>query len=303
MGKLDDIKKNISGNELLEEGYKSIKKIGITYAYDWTLKKKFKDACGRDLNLENPQTFSEKIQWLKENDRNPYYVQCADKVLVRDIISKKIGEKYLTQVYGIYNDANEIDFDLLPESFVLKTNHASGQVIVVPDKSKINVQSVKNQLNKWIHENYYYVTGEWIYKDIQPKIICEELLDEKIVDYKFYCFNGMPKFLYITTHYTGELELNFLNLDWTKTEFQYDMFKQFKSIPPKPNNFDEMLEIAKSLSQEFTFVRVDLFSVMGKIYFSELTFYPTGGFAPFKPDKWEDIIGNWLKLPIKNGEE
>lgn len=300
MGFLENFKRYIDGNVFLEDSYKIIKKIGITYFYDWTLRKKFKDACGYELNLEYPQTFSEKIQWIKVNCHDQLMTQCADKYRVREYVKKCIGEKYLTKFYGIWKNSDEIDFESLPKQFVLKTNHSSGQVIIVRDKNELSIVNVKKQLNKWLSENYYYVTGEWVYKNIAPVIICEELLDDDILDYKFYCFNGEPKFLYVSEGLGRDqkkAKMNFVDLAWHKTEFQREDFLQFEKIPSRPKNFEEMIAIASKLSGKFYFVRVDLYSIKGVIKFSELTFYPNGGFAPFKPDKWEKEIGGWIKLP------
>lgn len=300
MHKIEKLKDLIAGNDNLINAYKLIKNIGIRYAYNWTLKKKFTDACGYELNLDHPKTFSEKIQWIKVNCHEPLMTRCADKYRVRDYVKKCTGEKYLTKVYGIWKNSEEIDFESLPKKFVLKTNHASGQVIIVKDKSELNISDVKKQLKGWLLENYYYVTGEWVYKDIEPVIICEELLDDDILDYKFYCFNGEPKFLYVSEGLGRDqkkAKMNFVDLAWHKTEFQREDFLQFEKIPSRPKNFEEMIAIASKLAGKFYFVRVDLYSIKGVIKFSELTFYPNGGFAPFKPDKWEEEIGGWIKLP------
>lgn len=282
--------------------YKFIKAEGIKHAYFWTLKKKFKDSCGYNLNLTNPKGFNEKIQWIKVYYHDPLMTQCADKYRVRSYIEEKIGggtNLELTKIYGVWNDPGEISFDILPNQFVLKSNHASGQVIIVKDKEKLNQKKAVSRMKQWIKENYYYITGEWVYKDIKPVIICEELLDDDIKDYKFYCFNGEPKFLYISEGFAKsheQVRMNFMNLNWEKTPFQRKDYAQFETLPPKPVNLENMIHVAERLAQPFPFVRVDLYSIKGKTIFSELTFYPNGGFAPFYPMEWEYRIGNWIKL-------
>lgn len=282
--------------------YKLIKSEGIKHAYFWTLKKKFKDTCGYDLNLSNPKGFNEKIQWIKVYHHDPLMTQCADKYRVRSYIEKKIGEGIsleLTKIYGVWDNPEKIPFDRLPNQFVLKSNHASGQVIIVKDKMQFDWGQTISRMKQWLKENYYYTTGEWVYKDIQPVIICEELLDEDIKDYKFYCFHGEPKFLYISEGFAkshDQVRMNFVTFEWEKTLFQRKDYAQFAELPPKPDNLSNMIQVAKSLASPFPFVRVDLYSVKGKTIFSELTFYPNGGFAPFYPKEWEYKIGKWLDL-------
>lgn len=205
----------------------------------------------------------------------------------------------LTKLYGVWNHPEDIPFDTLPNQFVLKSNHASGQVIIVKDKKQLNQKEAILKMKQWLKENYYYTTGEWVYKDIQPVILAEELLDDDIKDYKFYCFNGEPKFLYISEGLTKkheEARMNFVTLDWKKTPFQRKDYTEFEQLPEKPSNLQEMIQIAGDLSQPFPFVRVDLYSIHGRTIFSELTFYPNGGFAPFYPRKWEYEIGEWLHI-------
>ena len=297
---LGRVKAGIENIETAEKIYGAVKKVGIKYAYDATMKMKFKDACGYDLNLMNPQCFNEKIQWIKVNVHDPLMTKCADKVRVREYIEEKIGPKYLIDIYGIWKNSSEIDFSSLPNSFVLKTNHASGQVVIVNDKNKVDVNKVRAKIDKWLRSNYYYQTGEWVYKDIKPLVYCEKLLDKEIKDYKFYCFNGEPKFLYISQGLgicEKTAKMNFVDLNYKKTPWQRPSFLEFEKIPDKPVCFGEMIEVSRVLSKPFPFVRCDLYEVDGNVKFSELTFYPNGGFDPFYPLKWEKEIGGWLKLP------
>lgn len=312
MSVLRIVKQRIKRYNSLVCVYKFFKWFGIKYFYNLTLNLKFKDECGYKLNLKDPKGFSEKIQWIKVNCRNPLMTDCADKYKVRDYVSKKIGGAYLTKIYGVYKSSKEIDYDELPDSFVLKSNHSSGQIVIVKDKNNINIMDINKIIDGWLSENYFYVTGEWVYKNIEPVIICEELLEEEIIDYKFYCFNGTPKFLYVSQERTcigkeslrisdrSDIRVSFLDLNWEKTEFQRNDHPQFEELPDKPDCLIEMIEIAKNLSRDFYFCRVDLYYLERKgIIFSELTFYPNGGFAPFYPTKYERVIGDWLELPIK----
>lgn len=302
MNKLTKIKAMASKNALILCIYKFIKKEVIKHAYFFTMKVKFRDSCGYNLNLQNPHGFNEKIQWLKAYHHDPLMTQCADKYRVRHYIATQIGGTaplHLTKLYGVWRNPEDIPFEELPNQFVLKSNHASGQVIIVKDKSQLNPQKAIEQMKEWLKENFYYVTGEWVYKDIKPVILAEELLDENIRDYKFYCFNGEPKFLYISEGLTKkheEARMNFVTLDWEKTPFQRKDYAEFEKLPPKPANLGEMIQIARNLSQPFPFVRVDLYSIKKETVFSELTFYPNGGFSTFYPIEWEYKIGGWLHI-------
>ena len=302
MGKLNVLKHFINQSKLLTFIYKKVKYIGIKYFYNYTLTKKFKDACGYELNLAEPKGFCEKIQWIKVNCHEKLMTICADKYMVRKFVTDKIGNKYLTKVYGVYSDANEIDFEKLPQRFVLKSNHASGQIIIVEDKEKINKAKIIKICNSWLKENYYYITGEWVYKDIQPKILCEELLGSNMIDYKFYCFNGKSEFLYVSKGFAyghDSTYMNFLNLNWEKTPFQRNDYNSFNIIPPKPKYFREMINISERLAGNFNFARIDLYYIENRgIIFSEITFYPSGGFAPFYPLKYEYEIGNLLNIKL-----
>lgn len=276
-----------------------VRKFKIKYFYIETLKKDFEKQLGYSLNLDAPKTFNEKLQWLKVNYRDPIMTECADKVAVRDRITKEIGEGYLIDVYGVYNSVEEIDVSKLPKEFVLKPNHSSGRVIICKDKNAENWKENFKLLKKWVKENYYYQNGEWVYKDIKPKIICEKLLDDNIIDYKFYCFNGRPEFLYLSqglgeSHKTARM--NFIDLKWNKTQYQRTDFDEFILLPKKPENFNQMIMISQLLSKRFPFVRVDLFEVEGKIFFSELTFFPGNGMMPFEPIEWDRKLGDMLDL-------
>lgn len=270
-------------------------KIETTYAYKERLKREFKKYLGYTLNLDNPQSFNEKLQWLKTYYRNPIMAQCADKQGVRKIIIKEIGAQYLVPQYGVYNSSKEIRLEQLPDSFVLKPSHSSGRVILCHDKRKMDWPETFEKLDDWLKENYYYQSGEWVYKDIKPRIICEKFLTGEMIDYKFMCFFGEPKLLFTCSdRECGDLKVTFFDMEFKKLPFirKYPSSDTIK----KPYFFNEMIEISKKLSKKFPFVRVDFYENQGKLYFGELTFFPGGGFEWFSPVEWDYKLGAMLDL-------
>lgn len=272
------------------------------------LRQFFLGKMGYMLNLDNPQTFCEKQQWLKLHDRRPEYTMMVDKYAVKSWVANTIGEQYVIPTLGVWNHFDEIDFSVLPEQFVLKCTQDSGSVTICKDKRTFNFKAAKKKLNAALKCNAYYYAREWPYKDVPHRIIGEtflvDTLDTKsrgLIDYKFYCFHGEPKFLYVSEGLGGNHRLAkmiFVDLDWKKTPFQREDFLSFDKLPPKPYGFSKMVEIARILSENIPFVRVDLYSVNCRIYFSEMTFSPGSGMAPFFPPEWERRIGEWIHLPI-----
>lgn len=265
---------------------------------------------GKTLHLFKPKLFSEKIQWLKLYYHNPQLTTLADKVSAREYVSKKIGKQYLVPTLGIYNTWEEIDFDSLPNQFVIKCTHDSGGISICKNKPLWDKENSKKIISNSLHHNYYQYSREWQYKNIPPRILIEELLidnsntiDNGLIDYKFYCFNGHPKFLYVAYNVVGvgkeEPRMIYLDLEWKKTPFQRPDHEPLPLQIKKPQVFDEMVEISKRLSNGIPFVRVDLYCIENKIYFSEMTFTPGGGFSPFYPLEWERKIGDMLVLPPK----
>lgn len=277
--------------------YKSF--IGIRFFYINTIKKRYKKVMKKDLDLDNPVSFSEKLQWLKVNYRDELLTQCCDKYKVREYIKKTIGKEYLNELYCVYSSFNEIDFSKLPNEFVLKVNHSSGRLLICTNKKEINWEKQQKKFTMWLRHNYYYISGEWSYKDIKPKIICEKLLEKDITDYKFYCFNGQPQFLYVSKGASSRAteKNDFYDLEWNKASFERTDYPGFDYILPKPKNYNKMLSLCCELAKPFPFVRVDLYEVDCKIYFSELTFYPTSGYTFFSPKEYDKIIGQKLILP------
>lgn len=265
---------------------------------------------GKDLDLENPRTLNEKLQWLKIHNRNPQYTIMADKFLVKDYIIKLIGERYVIPTLGVWNSPEEIDFENLPEKFVLKCNHNSGTgMYICKDKKQMDVVKVKRELQKGLREDYFLSAREWPYKNIPRRIIAEKYMTDSPVvdtftDYKFYCFNGyVDCVLVCIDRNTGNPKFYFFDKNWNLLRYN----KRGKAAPkdftlPKPDNIEEMFEIASILSKNIPYVRVDLYNSMGKVYFGELTFFPDAGWDPNRLPEIDLYFGNLIDLRgIKNG--
>ena len=271
----------------------------------WWLQREFYKNLGYKLNFKNPKTLNEKIQWLKFNGTNPLMTVCSDKYLVRDFIEKEIGAEYLIPLLGAYDSPDDIDFDKLPNKFVLKVNWGSGQNIIVKDKSQANIFEIKGKLRTWMKpwKNHYYHGFEWCYKNVKPKIICEkyiEQMDGKLYDYKIFCSNAEPKFLFVGIDRSIDLRFNFYDMNWNKLPFKQHYDVSDKTILP-PQNFKEMVRLSKKLSRFFNFVRCDFFEIDGKVYFGELTFYHFNGMEKFEPAEWDLKLGQLISLPKRKG--
>ena len=239
----------------------------------------------KKLNLSNPQTFNEKLQWLKLNDRKDIYTTMVDKYEVKEYVSKIIGKEYIIPTLSVYNKFKEIDFDKLPNQFVMKCTHDSGSVIVCKDKKKFNKEEVRKKINKSLKNNYYYQGREWPYKNVKPRIIIEPYLEDnktkELTDYKIYSFNG--KCDYVMTcidRFKGQTKFIYFDRNWDiKKELSKHGKEYGDSIEvEKPKNLDKMFEFAKKLSKNLLFIRVDFYECNGQLYFGELTFYPSSGF-------------------------
>lgn len=266
------------------------------------LKARYQYYTGKKLRLENPSEFNEKIQWLKLYYHVPLLTQLADKYTVRKYVSKKIGKQYLNELYGVFDSVEAIDLNRFPSRFVLKGTHGSSTNLIVKDKNNLNLDNVKKQMNKWMKHNQYQKVGfEWAYKNIKPRIICEAFLEnessEALSDYKFYCFNGKPKFLFVSSDEKENRKTNFYDLDWKELPFTKEKKEKSAFDFEKPSNFDEMVVFAKVLADKLPFVRVDFYAIKGKTIFGEMTFYPADGQKNFYPDKYNKIIGDYLKIP------
>ena len=266
------------------------------------VKLQYRIKTGRKLNLKNPQRYTEKLQWYKLNYRNPLMTKCADKYTVREYIESKGLGHILNELYGVYDNVNEIDFDKLPNKFVLKTTNDSDTNIFCKDKANSDLEEIKKKMNKKIKERTQIpLAREWAYNNSKRRIICEKLLEDKgtkdnsINDYKFLCFKGKPEFIvYDIDRYIGH-KRNFYDTSWKYLNISSDC-PNFGDIVEKPEKLKEMLEIAKILSEDFPAVRVDLYCIQNKIYFGELTFYPWSGYVKFEPDEFDFILGKKFKL-------
>lgn len=261
----------------------------------------YRDVFGRKLNLDSPKTFNEKMQWLKLYNRKDIYTSYVDKLAVKDIVAKKIGKEYIIPTLKVYDSINEISLSDLPNQFVLKCTHDSGTVVICSNKKELNFKESKDKLKKRMSENYFYRLREWSYKNVKPRIIAEEFINDdkegQLKDYKFFCFNGRVKFLKIdfdrfSNHRANYYDLNMKLLPFGEVDFMPDR----NHIEKKPQNFEKMLELAEVLSEGLPFIRVDFYNVDGKIYFGELTFFPASGLGKFTDEKWDVEIGNMLEL-------
>lgn len=257
----------------------------------------YKYSTGQWLDWNNPQDINAKINILKVTEyyNNPVVTKCIDKYLIREYLKEKGLEELCPKLYGVYEKADEIDWNGLPNQFAVKCNHACGTNIIVDDKSKLDFEAEKKQLDKWMKMDYWR-EGEIQYKYIKKKIIIEEYLGagEELKTYKFFCFNGEPKVLYISLD--EDRFIDYYDMDFNKLPYSLPEHEHYPKTISKPENFDKMIEISKKLSNDFPFVRVDLYDSNGKIYISELTFVPTGGFMKIDPPNTLVEWGNWLKL-------
>ena len=274
----------------------------VHYLYEYT--------TGKKLNLNNPKEINEKIQWYKVFYHPKILNQLVDKYAVRAYVEDKIGSQFLNEIYGVYDNADEVDFDKLPNQFVIKGIHASSFNLIVTDKEKLNKANAIKLFKKWLSKNQYYRTGqEWAYKDVKPRLMAEKFLKDgdrsSILDYKFYCFSGEAKFVEIHLDRVIKHKRAFFDLDFKKLPYRYVAIEEeIADKIEKPSNFDEMILLAENLSDKFPFVRVDFYSINGKTIFGEMTFYPSDGRKDFYPNEYNEIIGDLFVLPeIPRGQK
>lgn len=257
---------------------------------------------GKKLDLSNPTDFNQKIQWLKVYYRVPVLHQLVDKYAVREYVKEKVGDKYLNNLIAVYNKPSEVNYDTLPTKFVLKATHGYHFNILVQDKALLNKTKARLRMEKWMRKDQYTRGGlEWAYKGIKPRFIVEEYLTEigknDINDYKFFCFNGEPKFLHVDIDRGTKHLRAYYDMDWNKLPIKHDSIGFIKGETDKPENFQEMVTVVRKLASTFPFVRVDLYNLNGKIIFGEMTFYPADGRLEFKPDEYNKLIGDYITLP------
>lgn len=274
--------------------------------YPGEIKRIYKAAMGKELDYDHVRTFTEKIQWLRayEYGRNPIYTKLADKYEVRSWVKSRVGKKYLIPLIGVWDDFDDIDIKKLPNTFVLKCNHGCGFTIIVHQKEKADWIMIKEKIERWMTINYAF--AGWLelqYKNIIPKIICEQYLENSngnLYDYKFHCFNGKPEYVYIVKNRNNKMEntkeRNY-DMHWNPQEFTYNMNELDESIDDCPDNFNEMVEVATKLCKGFKYVRVDLYRLNnGEIYFGEMTFTPSGGLVRWRPEEMDLIMGDKILL-------
>lgn len=271
------------------------------------LKLYYKKHIGKRLNLKNPQTFNEKLQWLKLYNRNPEYTKMVDKYEVKKYIAEKIGEEYIIPTLGVWDTFDEIDFEKLPDQFVLKCTHDSGGLVICQDKNKLDKNEAKEKIQKSLASNYYYENREWPYKNVKPRIIAEAYMTDEVgknefTDYKFFCFNGYVDCVMVCIdRASGDTKFYFFDEEWKLKRLN----KRGKAAPegftlPKPQCIDEMFELAKKLSEGIPFVRVDLYQSKGRVYFGELTFFPQSGADANLLLETDIYFGGLIDLAIVN---
>lgn len=265
----------------------------------------YRIAMGKKLPLDNPQTYNEKLQWLKLYDRKPEYTLMVDKFEAKKYAARIVGEQHIIPTLGVWDRFDDIDFDKLPNQFVLKCTHDSGGLIICKDKTKLNKEKARSVINGCLKNNYYWGQREWPYKDVKPRIIAEKfMVDEsgyELKDYKWFCFDGEPKALFIATDRGvkgEETKFDFFDMEFNHLPFTNGHPNANKEIK-RPTGFDEMRVLAKKLSKGIPHVRVDFYDINGHIFFGELTFFHWSGMTPFVPEEWDYTFGSWIKLPNK----
>lgn len=260
---------------------------------------------GKKLNLDNPVTYNEKLQWLKLYNRNPEYTKMVDKYEAKKYVAGLIGEEYIIPTIGIYNNVDEIPWDKLPNQFVLKCTHDSGGIVICKDKSTFDIEAAKRKLSKGLKISYYPRNREWPYKNVIPRIICEEYkVDEsgyELKDYKWFCFDGQVKALFIATdrgNPNEDTKFDFFDENFNHLPFT-NGHPNANRIPTKPKGFETMKQLASKLSQGLPHVRIDFYDVNGQVYFGEITFFHWSGIVAFNPESWDETFGSWIKLPSK----
>jgi hypothetical protein len=302
MSKLDNILVNNKNPR------KIIKALGRKQYLNWLpdkeyLKLVFWASTGKKLNLEDPLTFNEKLQWIKLYDRKTEYIQYADKYAVQSYIKETIGEEYLIPLIAVYDHVEDIDWESLPERFVIKCTHASGANIICTDKKSLDIQDAKNKLKKWLKRSWFWFGREWPYKSIKPRMICQPYLsDSNSVpnDYKVMCFNGKAKMIQVHTGRYVDHKVDFFDLQWNRVNISSrGSITDSELVHIKPQKLEEMIRLSEIIAANTTHARIDWFVVAERLYFGEITLFETSGFLPFENEKDDILFGSWIKLPSK----
>ncbi|SDG63973.1 TupA-like ATPgrasp [Selenomonas sp. WCT3] len=268
---------------------------------EWYLKRQFEKLVGYPLNLDNPRTFNEKLQWLKLHDRNPLYTKMVDKYEAKKYVAEIIGEEYIIPTLGVWEHFDEIDFDTLPQQFVLKCTHDSGSIVICKDKDKLDKKAAREKLERGLRYNYYYRGGfEWPYKNVKPRIIAEKfMVDEsrtELKDYKVFNFNGEPKIIQVDYDRFVEHKRDLYSADWEKLEYALMYAMNSGHEVNRPQKLAEMLDLACKLAEKHPFLRTDFYSIDDKLYFGEMTFYPEAGFGKWTPEEIDEKLGNCVNI-------
>lgn len=275
------------------------------------LKRMYKAKMKKDLNLTTPRTFNEKLQWLKIHDRKPIYTTMVDKYEAKKYVASIIGKDYIIPTLGVWDRFDEINFDMLPNQFVLKCTHDSGGLVICRDKNKLDKKVARKKINKSLKRNYYWLGREWPYKNVKPRIIAEKYMQETqqdatctaenvLTDYKFFCFNGVPRIMYVSKDTSNNPRTDFFDMEYQHLPIKMkDPNSRPDELPECPSQFDEMKRIAQILSAGIPHLRVDFYIIDGQLYVGELTFFHMSGFARIQPQEWDCKLGEWIELPEK----
>lgn len=268
------------------------------------LKLLYRVRVGRPLDLENPRTFNEKLQWLKLHDRNPLYTKLVDKAEVKQWVAERIGWDHIVPTLGVWNSFDEIEFDMLPERFVLKCTHDSGGLVICRNRATFNIDAARRKIGHALMRNFYWLGREWPYKNVRPRVLAEEYIDAvtpEITDYKMMCFGGRARCAFTCTgRAENDLRVDFFDLDWNHLPFTRH-YPNADVPPTAPARLKDMIALSERLAEDIPFVRVDFYEVAGELYFGEMTFYPGSGFEEFTPEEWDERLGSWIELPSGGG--
>lgn len=269
------------------------------------LKIAFRIKMKKKLDLDNPITFNEKLQWLKLHDRRPEYSMMVDKYEAKKYVAGILGEEYVFPTLGVWDNFDEIDFEKLPEQFVLKCTHDSGGLVICKDRSKFDANKARRKIERCLKHNFYWGQREWPYKNVKPRIIAEQYMEDSVTaelrDYKFFCFSGEPKVTLVCSERFSEkgLQEDFFDESWNRIPVKRPYHPNSETEILKPIQFGLMREIARKLANAIPFVRIDFYEINNKVYFGEITFFPASGFSGFVPREWDSIFGEWIQLPEK----
>lgn len=296
---------------LRDKLFRLVRRLNRYFPDELYLKLIFRIKTGRRLDLDNPKTFSEKLQWLKLYNRQPIYSTMVDKYAVKEYVSGIIGEEYVIPTIGIWNKPEDINWGSLPEKFVLKATHSGGSngVVICENRALFDTTKAITKLSNALNQDLYKFNREWPYKNVPKKILAEQFIEvplgmDSLPDYKWYCFYGEPKFCQVVSNRTTKETIDFFDINWNHLDFvgMNTKVANAKIAPSRPTNIETQIRIARALSKDIPFVRVDLYDISKRVYFGEMTFYPTSGMGSFRPENYNEIIGDLLPLPDKRNK-